>query len=227
MNNGHVIAALDDGEAPFSFADFRARAARRLSLDLPAGALDVASPPASGDHSLDTLPADPLLSASARPAAVLVPVVAHDEEATILLTRRADALREHSGQIALPGGKIDAGDASPMVAALREAEEEIGLSRRHVEPIGYLDPYLTGTGFRVFPVIAVVRPPFELTLNRNEVDEAFEVPLGFLMRASNHQRHQREWCGRVRQYYAMPYQERNIWGATAGILRNLYERLYS
>ncbi|MBV9635452.1 MAG: CoA pyrophosphatase, partial [Methylobacteriaceae bacterium] len=148
MNEGHVIAAVDDGEGRFSFADFRARAARRLSLDLPAGALEDASLPTSGDHSLDASAVDPLLSASARPAAVLVPVVARDEEATILLTRRADALREHSGQIALPGGKIDPDDASPIVAALRETEEEIGLSRRYVEPLGYLDPYLTGTGFR-------------------------------------------------------------------------------
>jgi 8-oxo-dGTP pyrophosphatase MutT (NUDIX family) len=214
------------GDAPFSFADFRARAATRLSLDLSSDALDPSATPSVGDHSVDAELADLLPDRPSRLAAVLLPVVARPEEATMLLTRRADALRDHSGQIALPGGKIDPHDASPVDAALREAEEEVGLSRAHVAPIGYLDPYLTGTGYRILPVVALVRPPFELTLNSLEVDEVFEVPLGFLMQASNHQRQQRQWRGRLRHHYAMPYRQWNIWGATAGILRNLYERLY-
>jgi 8-oxo-dGTP pyrophosphatase MutT (NUDIX family) len=109
---------------------------------------------------------------------------------------------------------------------LREAEEEIGLQRRHIEVLGCLDPYQTSTGFRILPVVALVRPPFDLVINAAEVEDAFETPLAFLMDAANHQRHQREWRGAQRQFYAMPYGTRYIWGATAGMIRNLYERLY-
>ena len=179
--------------------------------------------PRHGDHVLN----HDLADAAARPAAVLVPLVAHKSGMTVLLTQRASAMRDHSGQIAFPGGKIDAGDGSPLAAALREAEEEIGLARRHIEPLGYLDPYQTGTGFRIQPVVALVSPPFALALNTDEVEAAFEVPLAFLMDPANHLRHSRVWQGRERFYYAMPFGERYIWGATAGILRNLYERLVS
>ena len=129
-------------------------------------------------------------------------------------------------RIAFPGGKIDPGDATPAAAALREAQEEIGLPARLIEPIGYLDVYLTFSGFRILPVVARVEPGYELSLNASEVADAFEVPLDFLMGPENHQRHSREWKGIQRQYYAMPYRERYIWGVTAGILRNLYERVY-
>ena len=148
-------------------------------------------------------------------------------EPTVLLTQRSAHLNDHAGQIAFPGGKIDATDASPVDAALREAEEEVGLSRDFVEPIGYLDLYGTAFGFRILPTVARVRPGFALTINHSEVDDAFEVPLSFLMNPANHQLHSKEFRGMERFYYAMPFAERYIWGATAGMLRVLYERIYS
>jgi 8-oxo-dGTP pyrophosphatase MutT (NUDIX family) len=160
-----------------------------------------------------------------RPAAVLIPVVDHPEP-TVLLTQRTEHLSSHAGQIAFPGGKIDAGDASPMDAALREADEEVGLKREFIEPIGYLDVYGTAFGFRILPTVARVKPGFKLTINEYEVDDAFEVPLAFLMNPENHQIHTKEFRGIDRSYYAMPFAERYIWGATAGILRVLYERIY-
>jgi 8-oxo-dGTP pyrophosphatase MutT (NUDIX family) len=144
----------------------------------------------------------------------------------VLLTQRAAHLNEHAGQISFPGGKIDATDASPLDAALREAEEEIGLKRDFIDPVGYLDLYATGFGFRILPTVARVRPGFTLTINHSEVDDAFEVPLSFLMNPANHQVHSKEFRGMERFYYAMPFAERYIWGATAGILRVLYERIY-
>ena len=162
----------------------------------------------------------------ARPAAVLIPVIARDE-LTVLLTQRSDNLSTHAGQISFPGGRVDPDDASIIAAALREAEEEIGLDRRFVEPLGFIDSYRTGTGFRISPVVALVQPDFVLQLNPSEVADAFEVPLSFLMNQANHQRHSREWRGRVRDFYAMPYGERYIWGATAGMIKNLHMRLFS
>ncbi|HYC26000.1 MAG TPA: CoA pyrophosphatase [Roseiarcus sp.] len=210
----------------FSVEDFRARALKRLSLDLPPGALDRDSAPTHGDYKLNAAAPDADTIAAAQPAAVLLSVVDRPGGATVLLTQRASALRRHSGQIAFPGGKIDPGEA-PMEAALREAREEIGLQARDIEPVGWLDPYLTGTGFRILPMAAIVAANFKPAVNPSEVEEAFETPLSFLMNVANHQRHSREWQGRVRHFYAMPYENRYIWGATAGILRNLYERLYS
>ena len=163
--------------------------------------------------------------ASLKPAAVLVPVILRPGGATVLFTQRAAALRSHSGQISFPGGRIDETDPSALDAALRETEEEIGLSRTHITPLGFLDAYLTGTGYRIVPVVAVISQPFELMLNPNEVDEVFEAPLAFLMDAANHRRDGREWEGKHRSYYAIAYGDRYIWGATAGILRNLHDRL--
>ena len=160
-----------------------------------------------------------------RPAAVLIPVVDH-REPTVLLTQRSPHLSSHAGQISFPGGKIDATDASPLDAALREAEEEVGLKRDFIEPIGYLDLYGTAFGFRILPTVARVKPGFKLTINEGEVVDAFEVPLAFLMNPENHQIHSKEFRGMERSYYAMPFAERYIWGATAGILRVLYERIY-
>jgi 8-oxo-dGTP pyrophosphatase MutT (NUDIX family) len=131
----------------------------------------------------------------------------------------------HPGQISFPGGKLEAGDATPVACALREAREEIGLPPANVEPLGFLDSYRTGTGFQISPVVGLVRPQFQAVLDPREVLEVFEVPLAFLMNPANHQRASREWRGRQRFFYAMPYQGRYIWGATAGILKNLYERL--
>ena len=179
-----------------------------------------------GDHALDGLTIDPQTVAAARPAAVLAPIVPRPEGLTMLLTLRAAHLRSHSGQVAFPGGKIDAGE-TPGETALREAREEIGLAPDLVEPLGWLDPYLTGTGYRVTALVALVDPAFKPKLNPDEVADVFETPFAFLMDAANHRLEERQWRGRTRKFYAMPYGERYIWGVTAGILRNLYERLFT
>jgi 8-oxo-dGTP pyrophosphatase MutT (NUDIX family) len=202
--------------------DFLARARAGLSADAP----EPGAPASYGDHTADPSMVEFFAGKAPRAAAVLVPVVAR-EEPTVLLTRRTEALSSHKGQIAFPGGRVDASDPSALATALRETEEEIGLAPRHVEPLGYLDAYQTGTGYRVTPVVGLVRPPFDLVPNPAEVDAVFEVPLAFLMTPANHQRHEREIAGRVRRFAAMPYGEHYIWGATAGILLNLHARLFS
>jgi 8-oxo-dGTP pyrophosphatase MutT (NUDIX family) len=179
----------------------------------------------NGDHRLNPDFTDNIAANAPRPAAVLVPIVAH-QEPTVLLTQRSKALSTHAGQVAFPGGRIDPGDASPLAAALREADEEIGLPARFATPLGYLDSYLSGTGFRIVPVVALIEPGFTLKINPSEVDEAFEVPLSFLMARENHAKHSGVWKGVERHFYAMPLEKRNIWGATAGMIRNLYEKLY-
>jgi 8-oxo-dGTP pyrophosphatase MutT (NUDIX family) len=205
--------------------DFFDRAHERLTLEVPRGLTDPNVTPTRGDHD-----ADPVMRAIAavrpiRPAAVLVPVVDRPEP-TVLLTQRTTELSNHPGQIAFPGGKIDPQDASPLAAALREASEEIGLDQRLVHPIGYLDLYMTTLGYRIVPTVARVDPHFELALNVAEVHDAFEVPLSFLMQPINHRRHSREWNGMIRHFYAIPFADRYIWGVTAGILRNLHDRIY-
>jgi 8-oxo-dGTP pyrophosphatase MutT (NUDIX family) len=214
---------------PFSEAGFRHRAGSTL-LAAPNDALfDPRTGRALGrsDWDLDPeLKADLAAMDPPRPAAVLVPIVLRDE-LTVLLTQRTETLAKHPGQIAFPGGRIDDTDTDARAAALREAREEIGLDDGHVETIGYLDGYRTGTGFHVTPVVALIKPGFALTLAPGEVADAFEVPLRFLMSDANHQRHERDWRGRRRTYWAMPYGERYIWGATAGMLKNLYDRVYA
>lgn len=159
-------------------------------------------------------------------AAVLVPLVEHEAGMTVLLTRRADALRKHSGQIAFPGGRCDPGE-TPWATALRETEEEIGLDRAHVTLAGLSSPYRTGTGYQITPVVGFVTPGFELVANPAEVADIFETPFLFLMNPDNHERRFLELAdGLRRQFYAMSYEDRVIWGATAGMLRVLYERLY-
>lgn len=207
-------------------AEFFERSRARLRFDVPPGLVDPGIIPPSGDPGTDRMLQIVAREQPIRPAAVLIPVVDHDHrEVTVLLTQRSAHLADHAGQIAFPGGKIDATDASPLDTALREAEEEIGLDRGFVDPIGYLDLYATGFGFRILPTVARVKPGFKLSINRGEVDDAFEVPLSFLMNPANHQLHSKEFRGMERSYYAMPYAERYIWGATAGILRVLYERI--
>ena len=159
------------------------------------------------------------------PAAVLVPLVARGQVPTVLLTRRTDHLHHHPGQISFPGGRVEDADTSPIDTALRETEEEIGLDRRHIELIGTLPDYLTGTGFRVTPVVGLVTPPFELTLDAFEVAEAFEVPLSHFLDPANHEQHSIVHEGRLRHFHAMPYQGYFIWGATAGIIMSLYRVL--
>jgi 8-oxo-dGTP pyrophosphatase MutT (NUDIX family) len=211
--------------AAISAASFYDRARSRLSFDVPPGLIDPNIIPESGDPGTDRMLEIIAREQPVRPAAVLIPVVDH-EEPTVLLTQRSAHLNEHAGQIAFPGGKIDSTDRSPLDAALREAWEEVGLDRSFVDPIGYLGLYGTGFGFRILPTVARVKPGFKLTINRSEVDDAFEVPLSFLMNPANHQLHSKEFRGMERSYYAMPFAERYIWGATAGILRVLYERIY-
>jgi 8-oxo-dGTP pyrophosphatase MutT (NUDIX family) len=210
--------------AAISSAEFFERSRARLSFDVPPGLVDPNVIPPSGDQGTDRMLEIVAREQPVRPAAVLIPVVDRPEP-TVLLTQRAAHLNDHAGQIAFPGGKIDATDASPLDTALREAEEEIGLSREFVDPIGYLDLYATGFGFRILPTVARVRPGFALRISKSEVDDAFEVPLFFLMDPANHQQHSKEFRGIERLYYAMPFAERYIWGATAGILRVLYERI--
>jgi len=160
-----------------------------------------------------------------RPAAVLVPVVARQPELTVLFTQRAAHLKDHSGQVSFPGGRVHAEDASPEATALREAREEIGLDPARVEVLGRMPEYWTRTGFRITPVIAVVLPPLELLPDANEVEEIFEVPLAFLLDPANRQRQSRVWQGETRWFYAMPYERHFIWGATAGMLVNLANHL--
>ncbi len=201
------------------------RARARLSLAVPPGLADPSVPVTRGDLDLDPAMWERVGVVATKPAAVLVPVVDRPEPG-VILTLRTSELPNHAGQIAFPGGKIDQSDEGPLAAALREAEEEIGLDARLIEPLGYLDLYLTFSGFRILPVVARVEPDYALALNAAEVADAFEVPLAFLMGPENHQRHSRDWKGIRREYYAMPWQERYIWGVTAGILRNMYERVY-
>jgi len=211
--------------AAIGAAEFFERTNARLNFDVPPGLVDPDIIPRSGDHGTDRMLEIIAREQPVRPAAVLIPVVDHPQP-TVLLTQRAAHLNEHAGQISFPGGKIDAIDASPLDAALREADEEIGLRRQFIEPLGYLDLYGTGFGFRILPTVARVKPGFSLKINESEVDDAFEVPLAFLMDPANHQIHSKEFRGMERSYYAMPFAERYIWGATAGILRMLYERIY-
>ena len=158
-------------------------------------------------------------------AAVLVPLINRDSGITVLFTQRTTHLADHAGQISFPGGRVEAGDASMHDTALREAEEEIGLPRSQVDVLGMLPDYYVPTGFRVTPVVGLIEAPFPVKIDSFEVAEIFEVPLQFFLNPANHKQHSMSYQGKPRQYYAMPYQGRFIWGATAGILYNLYQAL--
>jgi 8-oxo-dGTP pyrophosphatase MutT (NUDIX family) len=214
--SGHVELTPAKPRARPSFAEIRARLAGRVrGPDRGGGA-------GRGDHDLN--PGMAPLS-QLRAASVLVPLVDRPDGISVLLTKRTDHLARHAGQIAFPGGRIEDDDIDAVAAALRETEEEIGMSRSHVEPIGQLDHYVTRTGFTVTPVVGIVTPPFTLVLDPHEVADAFEVPLDFLLDPANRQKQGTEYQGVMRHFYVFAYGERNIWGATAGMLVNLAEVL--
>ncbi len=226
-----VLDAACPDEVSFSAGAFRDRVLQRLNAGVSpddAGCLAQGTClKEAGDHVLNpTIFPDPS-GVKLRDAAVLIPVVDRGPQASVLLTRRTDHLASHAGQVAFPGGKIDEGDRDATHAALREAEEEIGLSADFVDPIGHLGPYLTGSGYRITPVLAYVRDGFSLRPEPGEVADIFEVPLEFLMSPGNHLKLSRQWNGARRYFYAMPYKRHYIWGVTAGILRSLYDTIYA
>ncbi len=212
--------------SPFSAEGLRQRVA---ATGLPLVVTDQAEPGCHGDYDLnpDATEAE-ILSLTDRlcPAAVLVPVLDRRPEATLLLTERTAHLPNHGGQVAFPGGKIEPEDATPLDAALREAHEEIGLPFEAVDFLGYLNGYVTVSGFVIRPALAIVSPDFSPQLDTDEVAEIFEVPLRYVMTADNYRQETIFWRGKQRRYYAIPWQGHHIWGATAGILRKMCERLY-
>lgn len=161
-----------------------------------------------------------------RRAAVLVGLIDRGDDYGVLLTLRPDTMPSHAGQVAFPGGRIEPGE-TPLVAALREANEEVGVDPAFVRVLGQADTYLTGSGFAISPFVGVLPAGFVAVPHAREVADVFETPLSFLMNAANHQRHEREYRGVLRAYYAMPHNGRYIWGATAGMIKSLYDRLYA
>jgi len=202
----------------------KSRVRERITFDDEGAALGDSRLIKSDYHFEDDLEAP--FSRELRPAAVLVPIIERAHDLTILLTRRADHLDSHSGQVAFPGGKMQGEDANPIATALRETHEEVGISESQIDLVGQLDPYETGTGFIIRPVVGFVVPEVTLTLDPGEVAEAFEVPFDFLMDPANHRRERTFWRGKMREFYEMPYKGQRIWGATAAMLVNLYTRLY-
>jgi 8-oxo-dGTP pyrophosphatase MutT (NUDIX family) len=186
---------------------------RLLSSGLP-----VPKPPLGSDFSLNGVIPAPT---SFRPAAVLVPLVHRELGITVLLTQRTEDMPSHAGQIAFPGGRQQKEDIDAAATALRETEEEVGLSRSFVKVVGQVDHYVTGTGYEITPVVGIVTPGFTIHADPREVADVFEVPLAHFLDEKNHRIDSRVWQGRERRYYAMPYGERYIWGATAGMLKNL------
>lgn len=216
----HRLIASGTDPAPFGRDEIVRRMAARIEQgEIRSGA--ELGRRLRGDHDFGSPPPTAPLKA----AAVLVPIVDRGYGLTVLLTQRTDHLHAHAGQISFPGGRIEPEDSSPEDAALREAEEEVGLPRDHVELVGRLDLYHTATGFEVVPIVGLVRPPTALKPDPFEVAEVFEVPLGFIVDPANHQIQTGERNGRKRSYYVLPYQGRFIWGATAGMLVNLAEVL--
>jgi 8-oxo-dGTP pyrophosphatase MutT (NUDIX family) len=208
-----------------SGADWRERIVAKLANTQPRHAIDDWLVP--GLSAQDSLKYRPMFPATPIPAAVLVPLVERPEGLTVLLTQRATQLRQHAGQISFPGGRIEPDDADPKAAALREAHEEIGLDSHFVTVVGYLSDHVLLSGFRVTPVVAFVRPGFELLLDAEEVQDTFEVPLSFVFDPANHRvRRRRFGLGDTEiELCDIPYGDRNIWGATAGMLLNLYSVL--
>lgn len=212
------------------FADaetIRSLCATGLTAEPPAIHDKLDAPPTRGDHDLNPGSAPGMFGDRKQPAAVLIGLQPRRDGMDVLLTRRTAHLKSHAGQIAFPGGKVDATDTGPGAAALREAHEEVGLPLNAAETLGYLDLYETGTGYRVVPLVAFIDPDFEPVPEPGEVELAFHAPLAFLMNPANHARHHREFRGMRRYFYAIEYGEHYIWGATAGILRNLHDRVFA
>ena len=204
--------------AEFSIEDFRVRAAKHLLVD----------PPVAWNRSDDDMNERARMipeGVVTKAASVLIPIILREGGPTVMLTQRTVHLTSHGGQIAFPGGRQDEGETA-LAAALREALEETGLASDYITPLGYLDGYLTITHYMVTPVVALVREGFDLQAHAHEVDDIFEVPLSFLMNPFNRQTQSREWKGMVRHFYVYPHGDRYIWGATAGMIKNLYDRLY-
>ena len=202
----------------FSFDDFKARAAKRLLVE----------PPSDWNRSDDDMNERARMipdGVVTKAASVLIPIILREPGPTVMLTQRTAHLTSHGGQIAFPGGRQDHGETA-LDAALRETMEETGLAVDYISPLGFLDGYLTVTHYMVTPVVALVREGFDLQAHAHEVDDIFEVPLDFLMNPKNCQTQSREWKGMVRHFYVYPHGERYIWGATAGMIKNLYDRLY-
>jgi 8-oxo-dGTP pyrophosphatase MutT (NUDIX family) len=202
----------------FTIADFRTRAAGH-------------APPVCGgdfgDHHLNPDFRDLVHSTAHREAAVLIPVIDRPDGPSVLLTQRTEKLRTHSGQVAFPGGRIDPEDGTAEIAAIRECEEETGIGADHIEIVGRLPDYRSGSGFLISPVLSVVTPGYAIVPNPDEVDAVFDVPLAFLMNIDNHRQGSIVFKGKERYFYEMPYGDWRIWGVTAGIIRLMYERLYT
>ena len=198
---------------------------RTRLLDPPVNGAAPNHPAPVSDYDMDPGAREALpLNRPLRSAAVLVPIIQRPDP-TVLLTQRADHLNHHAGQVSFPGGRVEEADTGPVDTALRETEEEVGLSRSFVDVVGALDTYETGTGFSITPIVGFVRTGFDLVLQEEEVAEAFEVPLDFILDQNNHQLNSGEWKGRVRHYHVIPYRDYHIWGATAGMLVNLHNKL--
>ena len=191
---------------------------RARSVRLASG-LPVSQPPLGSDFSLNGIVPVP---ETWRAASVLMPLVDREGGVTVLLTQRTDDMPSHAGQIAFPGGRRQAEDVDAVATALRETEEEVGLDRRFVDVLGMVDHYRTGTSYEITPVVGIVTPGFTLKADPREVADVFEVPLDHFLDERNHRIDSRVWQGRERRYYAMPYGKRYIWGATAGMLKNLH-----
>jgi 8-oxo-dGTP pyrophosphatase MutT (NUDIX family) len=208
-----------------SVAELRALSATKLERAPSTRVFDNRLEPPRSDYDLNPAAQPVGAAVPPRPAAVLVPIVARPEGLSVILIQRPETMAAHAGQVSFPGGQMEAADSSPIETALREAEEEIGLARTHIEVLGFVDCYQVGSGFRIVPVVGLVAPPFTLDLHAREVADAFEVPLAFLMDSGNHHKHSREARGTTQWFYSMPYGDRFIWGATANMIRNLFERL--